>query len=170
VNSVSLSGQIAGDVELLERDGVSYARIEIHTLTAFRDTQGEMHQRFDEHRVLVFGSLVRRVQSLKEGDWITVRGAMRTCGFSIGGHELLDVEVLASEVSGRPARNRPDLSAHPAPTAEARCSWRTPRPRFARSRRRAPGRGGQPLHPVDDALLFDPFADGLLAMTRDAEP
>jgi hypothetical protein len=113
---------------------------------------------------------VERVRRLKEGDPITVRGAMRTCDFTNAGREVLCVEVLASEVSIRPPRNRPDLSAHPTLTASDRCSWRTPRPRFARSRRRAPGRGAHPLHPGNDDLLFDHFAEGLLAMARDAEP
>ena len=169
MNSVSLAGQV-GDIEFLEHEGVSFARVGVHTLTTFTDVEGEMHHHFDEHRVTLLGPLVERVRQLKEGDPITVRGAMRTCGFLNAGHEVLCVEILASEVSGRPTRHRPVESAHPTATAGARCSWRTARPRFARSRRRAPGRGTQPLHPGNDDLLFDDFQQGLLVLARDAEP
>src|SRR5262245_60364566 len=139
-NRVILSGHLGSDANVQEHDGLTVARLRLGTTSPFRDRAGKLHDRTDWHRVTLFDDLARRVQGLREGDLLTVRGTLRTFSFENCSDARVSVEVEAAsieippaEVPGHPARrNRFDPSASVAAALQAR---RDPRPRLTRSQR-----------------------------------
>jgi single-stranded DNA-binding protein len=132
MNSVTLSGQLGRDVTLEEHGGILVARLEIGTVSTFRDPAGKRHERLDCHRVTLCDSLARDARELRQGDRVTVQGALRTCLFEIDGREVLGVEIVASRIESQPETC--------APASEE----------------------VSPLHPVDDGFLFFQLAQALL--------
>jgi len=169
MNYVTLSGRLDRDARLLQHDGVTFARLEICTLTTFQDSEGIRHQRLDTHPVALFGALAEQVRELKQGHWITVRGALRTCVFENEGGQFIGMEIVASGVETRvPPTFFPRCVASSIATRLCR---RAPRSRpVASSRRRRPGREACSVHPVDDEFLFDEVIEGFLQSEREVRP
>ena len=142
MNRVILSGQLGSDADVEVTDGLTVARLRLGTTSPFRDRAGKLHSRTDWHRVTLFDDLARRVRSLREGDRLTVRGALRTFTFGSGADTRVSVEVEATAVeipaAGARAtrRGRLDPPASPTSPAAAHQARRDPRPRLTRSYRR----------------------------------
>ena len=167
MNHVTVSGQLDRDARLLQHDGVTFARLEICTLTTFQDPEGIRHQRLDTHPVVLFGALAEQVRDLKQGHWITVRGALRTCVFENEGGQLIGVEIVASGVE---TQDPPTFFPRRVVSSiAARLSRRAPRSRPVGSCRRGrPGREACSVHPVADEFLFDEVIAGFLQSEREA--
>jgi single stranded DNA-binding protein len=164
MNRVHLSGHLGEDADVQQHGGLTVARLRLGTTSTFRDREGKLRTRTDWHRITLFDALARRVEHLREGDRLTVRGALRTYSFKRGGEQRVSVEVVASQVEIAPAAaRRLNLDGSPA-GSRAHRPRRTPRPRLAGSRRRAhPGTVPDPAELLGRLLLpgLNVDADGV---------
>jgi len=161
MNRVHLTGHLGEDASVQEHGGLTVARLRLGTTSTFRDREGQPRTRIDWHRITLFDALAKRVQGLREGDRLSVRGELRTYTHENGGDRRVSVEVVASAVeiapaSARQRRLKPALD--PAGTYRSR---RAPRLRLTGSRRRArPGTAPDPADLLSRLLLPGLDADG----------
>ena len=160
MNRVHLSGHLGEDASVQEHGGLTVAHLRLGTTSTFRDREGQLCARTDWHRVTLFDALARRVQGLREGDRLTVRGELRTYTYEKAGDRRVSVEVVASAVEIAPARARQRRSDPLIAPAMAHRCRRTPRPRLTGSHRRArPGTAPDPAELLGRLLLPDPDLD-----------
>ena len=81
MNRVHLSGHLGEDADVQQHGGLTFARLRLGTTSSFRDREGKLRTRTDWHRITLFEALARRVEHLREGDRLTVHGALRTYSF-----------------------------------------------------------------------------------------
>ena len=165
MNRVHLSGHLGEDASVQEHGCLTVAHLRLGTTSTFRDREGKLRPRIDWHRITLFDALAKRVQRLREGDLLTVRGELRTYTLQNGGDRRVSVEVVASAVEIVPARARQRRSDPLLAPAVAHRSRRTPRPRLASSRRRVrPGTVPDPAELLGRLLLPDPAELGRLLL------
>ncbi|MBF0126580.1 MAG: single-stranded DNA-binding protein [Magnetococcales bacterium] len=104
LNKVQLIGNLGADPEVrFTQDGRPIANLRIATSDSWKDQQGQVQERTEWHRVVVFGKLAEIAQQyLRKGSKVYIEGQLQTRKWTDNqGQERYNTEVVLNPFGGQ---------------------------------------------------------------------
>ena len=131
VNKVIIVGNLGRDPELRNQQGnISIATFAVATSRRYKDSQGELQEETEWHRIVVFGRQAEiAVQYLRKGSSVYIEGHLRTRKFTDrDGIERFQTEIVGDSIQFLSTRAQgaeaSQSASAPAPAPERRAQPR----------------------------------------------
>lgn len=103
VNKVILVGNLGNDPDVrFTANGSAVANLSVATSDSFKDSQGQMQDRTEWHRVVIFGKLAEVAQQyLRKGSKVYIEGSLRTNKWQDqSGNDRYSTEIVVAGFGG----------------------------------------------------------------------
>jgi len=97
-NTVNLTGNLGGDVEVQESKGTTFAHFSVATNYSVRKEDGTYEKRTSWVRVTAFGGQARSMAALGKGSLVQVLAHLRQNVVEVADKKIVTHDVIADEV------------------------------------------------------------------------
>ena len=120
VNKAIILGNLGADPEMRFTQGnVPVAKFNVATTEKWKDKSGQLQEKTEWHRVVVWGKMAENIKFLSKGRQVYVEGRIQTRQWEKDGQKKYTTEIVATSVVflGGPRGERPEQAApeQPAP-------------------------------------------------------
>lgn len=100
VNKVILVGNLGADPEVrTSPNGTVVTNLRLATSEAWKDQQGQLQERTEWHRVVIFGRTAEVARDyLRKGAKVYIEGSLRTSSYEKNGEKRYSTDIVANEM------------------------------------------------------------------------